>query len=223
MKIRKAEVKQIITDEIKLSKNCDEIDPVTQHEELSTIIQDLKATMRANKLMFLSAPAIGYNRRIFCVDDPNDVEIKTYINPMPGPGDPNDPPCMSTSIETCSSFPGKRFLRFRQDKFDLYYTRPNGQPMHKEFKGLMAVKIQHELEHLDGIVLSDFGLELDDNWEKLSDSDREEILMAYKDSLDVLSEQLSKEVIEDPEAKRLKDGISFMEGVAKGEIKIESI
>ena len=221
MKIRKAEIKQIITDEIQLSKSCDEIDTKTQHEESSMIIQDIKATMRANNIKFLSAPAIGYNRRIFCIDDPNDVEIKTYINPMPGPFDKNDQPNMILSIETCSSIPGKRFLRFRQDRIVLMYQRPNGQITSKEFHGLLAVKIQHELEHLEGIMLSDFGLELDDNWEKLSDKEKDEIIRDYKDSLDVLSEELSKEILEDPEAKKLNDGIDFMTKVATGEIKLE--
>jgi len=223
LKLKRAEVKDIITDELQLSHRCDEIDPKTQHEELANIIKDLKATMREKKLNFLSAPAIGYNKRIFCIDDPKDVEIKTFINPMPADYSENNKPHIQMAIETCSSFPGRRFLRFRQDKIDLYYMRPNGAPMHKEFHGLTAVKIQHELEHLEGIVLSDFGLELDENWEKLTDKEKDEIILEYKDSLDILTEKLNDDIIKDPEAKQLDDGIKFMTAVAKGEVELEGI
>jgi len=44
------------------------------------IISALKHTIELNNIVSLSAPAIGYNKRIFCIKF--DTEIKTFINPI---------------------------------------------------------------------------------------------------------------------------------------------
>ena len=74
-------VKDIVTDELQLSERAVEIDVRTQATEMREIIKALKDTMREKGLSSLSAPAIGYNRRIFCIDF-KDSEIKTFINPI---------------------------------------------------------------------------------------------------------------------------------------------
>ena len=60
--------------------------------------------------------------------------------------------------------------------------------------------------------------EMDD---KASDEERSELLAAYLDSLDLKQKQLDKEIEEDPELRKLNDGIKFMEAVQKGEVKVE--
>ena len=72
-------VKDIVTDELQLSERAVEIDVRTQATEMREIIKALKDTMREKGLSSLSAPAIGYNRRIFCIDF-KDSEIKKFIN-----------------------------------------------------------------------------------------------------------------------------------------------
>jgi len=218
--MRRPEVKEIITDEIKLQNWAEEISTKTENPLLREIVSDLKATMKANNLKSLSAPAIGYNYRIFCVDA--GIEIKTYINPV-AYNDPASKPTAQAAIETCSSIPGKRYLRFRTDKISMMYQRPNGLPESKEFSGWLAVVIQHEMDHLNGIILSDYGLELDDNWEKMTQKDRAEILKEYKDSLDALSDRMNEEILADPDAKALSDGIDYLAKVATGEVQIEGI
>ncbi|MBO7697091.1 MAG: peptide deformylase [Acholeplasmatales bacterium] len=44
------------------------------------IISALKHTIELNNIVSLSAPAIGYDKRIFCIKF--DTEIKTFINPV---------------------------------------------------------------------------------------------------------------------------------------------
>ena len=96
-------VKDIVTDELQLSERAVEIDVRTQAAEMREIIKALKDTMRAKGLSSLSAPAIGYNRRIFCIDF-KDSEIKTFINPIIAQAKG-----MQLSIEKCVCIPDKEF------------------------------------------------------------------------------------------------------------------
>ena len=83
---------------------AEEIDYEKDYTLMKEIIAKIKKTMRKNNLTSLSAPAIGYNKRIFCVDF-SDKEIKTFINPMvlltQG---------MELTREVCSSIKGKEFI-----------------------------------------------------------------------------------------------------------------
>jgi peptide deformylase len=77
------DAKDILTidlNEIELSERAIEIDIKTQNKLMREIVSALKHTIEAKNIVSLSAPAIGYNRRIFCIKFDN--EIKTFINPI---------------------------------------------------------------------------------------------------------------------------------------------
>ena len=60
--------KEIITDEIALSERAEEIDTLHEGQLVQEIVKLLKRTLRKNDDLFaLSAPAIGFNKRIFCM------------------------------------------------------------------------------------------------------------------------------------------------------------
>ena len=60
--------KEIITDEIALSERAEEIDTLHEGQLVQEIVKLLKRTLRKNDNLFaLSAPAIGFNKRIFCM------------------------------------------------------------------------------------------------------------------------------------------------------------
>ena len=83
MKMKFQDVKEIrtITDyEIELSQRAEEIDVKTENNLLREIISSLKHTIEAKNIIALSAPAIGYNKRVFCIKF--DTEIKTFVNPI---------------------------------------------------------------------------------------------------------------------------------------------
>jgi len=203
----------LVNDEPILYTRCDEINVTENNKEVREIVREIKDTMRKKELKHLSAPSIGFDKRIFCIDY-EDLEIKTYINPiivnMKG---------LTLSRETCSSVPGKTFLIPRCNEITVMYQRPTGQSESKQLLGVAAIVFQHELNHLDGVLLSDIGLEIDDNYDNASDEDKQKIIEMYLDSLDIKTKELQEDINKDPELKKLDDGIKFMEGIAKGEIK----
>ena len=148
-------VKDIITDELQLSERAVEIDVRTQAAEMREIIKALKDTMRAKGLSSLSAPAIGYNRRIFCIDF-KDSEIKTFINPIIAQAKG-----MQLSVEKCVCIPDKEFMRPRNNDLMIVYQRPTGQIENRQIVGLSAIVFQHEMDHLDGLLISDVGIQID--------------------------------------------------------------
>ena len=210
-------VKDIVTDELQLSERAVEIDVRTQATEMREIIKALKDTMREKGLSSLSAPAIGYNRRIFCIDF-KDSEIKTFINPIIAQAKG-----MQLSIEKCVCIPDKEFMRPRNNDLIIIYQRPTGQIENRQIVGMSAIVFQHELDHLDGLLLSDVGIEIDEDFHNATEEEQQEVINAYLDALDIKKKEIDTEINTNPELKQLSDGIDFMESVYKGETKIEPI
>ena len=210
-------VKDIVTDELQLSERAVEIDVRTQATEMREIIKALKDTMRERGLSSLSAPAIGYNRRIFCIDF-KDSEIKTFINPIIAQAKG-----MQLSIEKCVCIPDKEFMRPRNNDLMIIYQRPTGQIENRQIVGMSAIVFQHELDHLDGLLLSDVGIEIDEDFHNATEEEQQEVINAYLDALDIKKKEIDTEINTNPELKQLSDGIDFMESVYKGETKIEPI
>lgn len=202
--------------ELQLSKRVDEIDPRTESKLQRDITKALKDTLNANKLTALSAPAIGEEKRIFVINFRE--EIKTFINPIivQAKG-------MELNLETCSSIPGKRFLVPRNNDIMVVYQRPMGKIEQRQLIGRAAFVFQHELQHLDGLLISDIGLEIDDDFDNASEEEKNEVIQAYLESLDIRRNELHEEIQATPELKQLSDGIDFMTSVYTGKTKIEPI
>lgn len=197
---------------------CQEVDLEKELKEAREIIKNIKRTLRKNdNVVALSAPALGFNKRIFCVDYA-DNEIKTYINPviMHAEG-------IQLSREVCSSFPGKEYIRPRNSEIDLIYQRPTGEITTQRFKGIAACTIQHEIDHLDGITLEDIGLEIDDDFDEATEDEKQEIIDMYLDSLDIKRSSVKDDIANDPELSLISERLRFTEALARGDIKLEKI
>ena len=207
-------VKEIITDELELSERAEEVDTITENSLLREIVKVLKRTLaKHEELNALSAPAIGYNKRIFCIRFDKD-DIKTFINPVIGAQKG-----LQLSREKCSSIPDKEFIRVRNNDISVMYQRPTGQIETRQLLGRAAIVFQHEMDHLDGVLLSDIGLEIIPEFDEADEAEQAEVIKEYLDSLDIRLKKLDTEIENDPELKQIKDASRFMEGVYKGEIK----
>lgn len=217
MKMKFQDAKDILTidlNEIELSERAIEIDIKTQNKLMREIVSALKHTIEAKNIVSLSAPAIGYNRRIFCIKFDN--EIKTFINPiiMNQKG-------IQLSKEICTSIPGKTFIRPRNNDITVMYQKPAGAIETRQLVGLAAIVFQHEVDHLEGLLLSDVGLEIDSDFENASEEEQNEVIDFYLESLDLKRKELDNEIESNEDLKQLKNGIEFMKSVYKGETQIE--
>lgn len=218
MKMRFAEAKEILKlddeNNEKLLSRSDEINTTAEGNLQREITNALKRTIEKENIVALSANAIGYDKRIFCIKF--DEEIKTFINPVIVKAEG-----LQLSREKCTSIPGKEFIVPRNTNLNVIYQRPMGKAESRQLIGVAAFIFQHELQHLDGVLLSDFALEIDEDWDNATDEEREEVIKYYLDSLDIKAKELDKEIQEDPELKKISDAIDFMTSVYKGETKLE--
>lgn len=117
-------------------------------KELRTLVQDLTETMLNAPGAGLAAPQIGVGLRVFVWDV--DEELGHLINPVLDLSDDHQ-----EGDEGCLSFPGllyntSRALRVVAKGFNMF-----GDPVQIEGSELLARAIQHETDHLDGILFID--------------------------------------------------------------------
>lgn len=215
----KVTTKPIITDLCELDSfgRSEEVQLNEDNKLIREITANIKRTMRKNNLVSLSAPAIGYNKRIFCIDF-SDQEIKTFINPLVTRAEG-----IELTREVCSSIPGKEFIRPRNSLIEVMYQTPLGKIKSRIFKGLAAHVIQHEIDHLDGITLADIGLEIEDDFNNATDEERFEIINMYLDSLDLTKSELEKDFTQDETLRKEYEADKFVELLAQGKIEVTEL
>jgi peptide deformylase len=126
-------------------------EPVTDFDkELRTLVQDLYETMVDAPGVGLAAPQIGVGLRVFTyhVDD---AEAGHLVNPRLIFPDEE----MQDGPEGCLSLPGLTFdcprrMRVVAEGFNMF-----GDPVRVEGSELLARCVQHETDHLDGIIFVD--------------------------------------------------------------------
>lgn len=206
---------EIIKEAEKLFERADNIENIVKENKIvKEIVLALKNTIRENNLTGLSAPQIGYNKRIFVINYNGD--LRTYINPIITKFDD-----FTIARETCSSIEGKSFLIPRYNKIQAMYLTPIGKAEKCSLVGASAYKFQHLVEHLEGVLVSDIGLEIDENFDKATDEEKEELIKAYLDSLDIKLKEIKKEIDEDKDLRQTQKAIEFVEKFNKGEIQFE--
>ena len=207
-------MKEIITDYAVLSNRCDEIDIRKEGREAQEIVRELKAVVREKNLTGLSACQIGYDKRILVINFNGD--IRSFINPII-----TDAQGLDLSRETCSSIPDKTFIRIRNNTISVAYQTPLGKIESRKLFGLAATVFQHHLDHLDGLLLSDVALEIDEAFDNATDEEKGEIINLYLDSLDIKRKELKEEITQDENLKQMSDAIDFIEQVQKGQVQFE--
>lgn len=205
---------EIITDIEKLSERSDEVAIRKDSKEIMEINRKLKATIRENKgIRGLCANQIGENKRV-CVLNFNG-DLVCFVNPMVSEA---NGVCLSQ--ETSESLPDRKFLAVRNNDITVRYFEPNGKLNAQHLIGEAATVMQQMVDYMNGVTLEDHALEIDDDYEKATDEEKQSIVNLYLDSLDLKQKDLEKQIKENPEEKEVYDGIDFMEKVQKGEVKL---
>jgi peptide deformylase len=120
--------------------------------ELRRLIADMFDTMYAEEGVGLAAPQVGISDRVIVVD-PHDDETEPFalINPE----------ILDASKETekneegCLSIPGVRDMVERSMRVRVRGLSENGEVKELEAEGLLSRILQHEVDHLDGILFFD--------------------------------------------------------------------
>tara|TARA_B100000767_G_scaffold137811_1_gene130401 strand:- start:2754 stop:3335 length:582 start_codon:yes stop_codon:yes gene_type:complete len=148
-----------------LRKECDEFE---KGESLKELVSDMFETMYGASGVGLAGPQIGISKRIFTVDassfaEPEEGEEldeklkelkdfkKVFVNPIidneTGPSWPFS--------EGCLSIPGIREDVERKAVIKISYFDENWNFFEESYQGIAARIIQHEYDHIEGILFTD--------------------------------------------------------------------
>ena len=123
-------------------------------DNIRDLITDMFVTMKEHNGVGLAGPQVGKKLRLFVVEADDGVQ-RAFINPQ----------IIETSAQTsfyeegCLSIPKVYENIERPEKIRVQAVNENGRPFTLEADGLLARVIQHEYDHLDGVLFIDRGSE----------------------------------------------------------------
>ncbi|GGZ70587.1 peptide deformylase 1 [Streptomyces plicatus] len=131
---------------------------------LARFVEALRRTMHAAPGVGLAAPQVGVGLRIAVIEDPAPVpeEVRAARGRVPQPFrvlvNPSYEPVgdgRAAFFEGCLSVPGWQAVVARHAEVRLRALDPEGQAVDEVFSGWPARIVQHETDHLDGVLYLD--------------------------------------------------------------------
>jgi peptide deformylase len=118
-------------------------------ESLLRLTQDMLATMRDNEGVGLAATQVGRLKRVFVAAIEDDEYV--VVNPvLTGISETTE-----TATEGCLSIPGIQVDVERPTAVTISGQDVSGKPLQIEASDLLARVLQHEVDHLDGVLILD--------------------------------------------------------------------
>lgn len=147
-----------------LKKVADPVEAV--NDDLKKLMDDMLETMYRAPGIGLAAPQVGVSKRVLVLDveqprGPDDEDLPDisarkgnpicFVNPeiLWSSAEPN------VYDEGCLSLPGQYAEIERPKKVRVKYVTYDGQQAELEADGLLATCLQHEIDHLDGVLFVD--------------------------------------------------------------------
>ena len=135
-----------------LRQKSSEVEQVT--DETRKLMDDMLETMYDAPGIGLAAIQIGVPKRVIVIDLSRDEKKNPlyFVNPKIIKKSDTD----STYEEGCLSVPGQFAEVDRPDKCHISFLDYNGKKQELKAEGLLATCIQHEMDHLEGILFIDY-------------------------------------------------------------------
>ena len=147
-------IKNILTEPNKLLRQISQnVDKVGKEEQ--KLMNDMLDTMYAYNGIGLAAIQIGIPKRIIVMDISKKKEKKEprfFVNPVIK----NKHTLKATYEEGCLSVPNQFAEIDRPSKCEVEYIDYNGEKKLLKAEGLLATCIQHEMDHLNGVLFIDY-------------------------------------------------------------------
>lgn len=138
-----------------LREKCAPVTEITP--DVLDIMNEMVGMMRDQNGVGLAAPQVGHLKRFLVMMDPDTETVFKMINPKIITRSAD----LCTMEEGCLSVLGPDNLPVyanvtRPQSVDVEWTDENGKPMAAHMSGLPARIVQHETDHLDGILFIDY-------------------------------------------------------------------
>ena len=128
----------------------------TVNDRIRTLIRDMSETMYAAPGIGLAATQVDVHERVIVIDvSETRDQLQAFINPVITEAEGR-----AEREEGCLSVPGIYETVSRAEKIRVQFLNERGELTHLDAQGLLAVCIQHEIDHLDGKLFVDYLSEL---------------------------------------------------------------
>jgi peptide deformylase len=123
-------------------------------DELRQTAKEMLQTMYSSDGIGLAAPQVGIHKQLIVVDcEPDKPEVPPMI--LINPEIKNYGPELAKDQEGCLSVPEVYMDVERPEAVEISYRDENGRPRTLKANGLLARVIQHEIDHLNGVMFVD--------------------------------------------------------------------
>lgn len=135
-----------------LSKKLESVNQITP--EIKGLVSDMRKAMKDNNGIGLAANQVGQDLKIFVIEE-NLAKEAGVPNAFINPEITDHSKDKSVEEEGCLSIPGYWVDISRSKKIMFKALDENGKKIKFKAKGLLARVIQHETDHLNGMLISD--------------------------------------------------------------------
>ncbi|MDJ0900024.1 MAG: peptide deformylase [Xenococcus sp. MO_188.B8] len=123
-------------------------------DSIRILVKEMLQTMYSNDGIGLAAPQVGVNKQVIVIDcqlDKPEVPALVLINPKITRSSSQ----VCSGEEGCLSIPGVYLDVIRPSAIEVSFKDENGKPQKIQAKDLLARVIQHEMDHLNGVMFVD--------------------------------------------------------------------
>ena len=123
-------------------------------DEVRRLVNDMFDTMYEAEGIGLAAPQVGVSRRVLVVDV-EDTDETRHVHALVNPAVVQSSRETDRGTEGCLSIPGIEETVTRPARVTVEALSEGGEPVRIEADGLLARALQHEIDHLDGVLFID--------------------------------------------------------------------
>ena len=142
----------IVAPDPRLKVKCEPVGRVD--ETIRTLMDDLLESMHAANGIGLSAPQVGVPKRVIVVNVPAEEETRTTLH-MADPQIVWSSEEQATNDEGCLSLPEHFAEVTRPERVRVRFLDRHNEPRELDIDSLLATCVQHEMDHLDGVLFVD--------------------------------------------------------------------
>ena len=126
-------------------------------DRLKVLVEDMYETMDVAYGVGLAAPQVGILKRVIVIDNRDEENGKRFymINP-----EIIEKEGVEVGMEGCLSVPGKQGTVERSKDIKVRYNDLSGEEKILEAEDFLARILQHEIDHLDGVLYTDKAIEM---------------------------------------------------------------
>ncbi len=123
-------------------------------DSIRATVKDMLQTMYSADGIGLAAPQVGIHKQLIVIDcDPQNPDNPPLVLINPKITKSSSQVC--DAEEGCLSIPGVYLPVTRPEEIEVTYKNENGKPCKIKASGLLSRAIQHEMDHLNGVMFVD--------------------------------------------------------------------